>query len=142
MPSGFEPIIFRYLSQRIRPMNKILDHIKELEEKLLHTDFRKNPESINELLSEDFEEIGSIGRISSRKEVIHWLVTKDQDASWALNDFRVRKLATDLILATYRAKKMGSQSDNSKGSIRSSIWKLCANNWKMIFHQGTKIVGE
>jgi hypothetical protein len=62
-----------------KEMNNIKEHIKNLEEKLLHSDVRKNPEILNELLSEDFEEIGSIGKISSREEVIDWLVTKEKD---------------------------------------------------------------
>lgn len=122
-------------------MYKIEAHIKELEEKLLHSDFRKNPEILNELLCEDFEEIGSIGKTSSREKVIHWLVTKDKNIKWALDEFRVRELAPDLVLAIYRASIKDNQNGNSTGSIRSSIWKLHDGNWKMTFHQGTKVVG-
>ena len=60
-------------------MNNIKNHIKELEEKLLHSDVRKNPEILDDLLGEDFEEIGSIGKVQSREEVINWLVTKEKD---------------------------------------------------------------
>jgi len=121
-------------------MNNVKDHIKQLEEKLLHTDVRGNPEILNELLSEDFEEIGSIGKISSREEVANWLVTKDKDIEWTLSEFRVRELTPELVLVNYRANKKGQLSNNSKGSLRSSIWKLCDDKWKMIFHQGTKIL--
>jgi hypothetical protein len=121
-------------------MNKILDHIKALEEKLLHSDVRKNPEILNELLSEDFEEIGSSGKISSREQVIHWLITKEKDIQYSLNNFRIRELAPGLVLATYVANKKGILSSQSNGSIRSSIWRLSGENWKMIFHQGTKIL--
>ena len=123
-------------------MNEIRDRIKQLEEKLLHADVRQNPEILNELLSKDFEEIGSSGKISSREQVIHWLVTKEKNIQWSLNDFRVRVLAADLVLATYRANKKAILTTNSNGSMRSSIWQLTGENWKMIFHQGTSILEE
>lgn len=121
-------------------MKNIRNHILALEKKLLHSDVRKNPEILNELLSEDFEEIGSIGKTSSREEVVKWLVTKEKDIKWSLNEFRIRELASDLVLAIYQAKKERTQNSNSNGSIRSSIWKLREGTWKMIFHQATKIV--
>ena len=121
-------------------MKNLKDHIKHLEEKLLLSDVRKNPEILHELLSEDFEEIGSMGKTSSREAVINWLVTKEKDIQWSLSEFRVRELGPDLVLAIYLARKTGKHSGGSKGSMRSSIWKLCDGHWKMIFHQGTKIV--
>jgi hypothetical protein len=122
-------------------MNDIQNHIKSLEEKLLHSDFQKNPEIINELLSEEFEEVGVIGKISSREEVIFWLLKKDKDMKWALNDFKIRVLTPDLVLATYQATSRGGISSiSSKGSIRSSIWQQFSGHWKIIFHQGTKIL--
>ncbi|MFT4607655.1 MAG: hypothetical protein ACI9V8_000295 [Urechidicola sp.] len=120
-------------------MNNIKDHIRDLEEKLLHADVQKNPEILDDLLSKDFEEIGSIGKTSSREEVVHWLLTKEKNMQWSLDDFRIRELAPDLILAIYQANIKGNNRGSSKGSIRSSIWKLCSGNWKIIFHQGTKI---
>jgi hypothetical protein len=120
-------------------MNNIKDHIRELEEKLLHSDVQENPEILNDLLSEEFEEIGSIGKTSSREEVAHWLRVKEKNRQWSLDEFRIRELAPDLILAIYQANSKGSDRDGSKGSIRSSIWKLYRGNWKIIFHQGTKI---
>ena len=121
-------------------MKSIKEHIKELEEELLHSDVTKNPEILNDLLGEDFEEIGSIGKISSREEVINWLVTKEKNIKWSLNEFRVRELAPDMVLAIYSANKNEHQGSASKGSMRSSIWKLYGDKWKMIFHQGTKIL--
>jgi hypothetical protein len=121
-------------------MNNIENHIKELEERLLHTDVRENSIIVTELLSDDFEEVGSDGKISSREEVIEWLVNKEENVRWSLNDFRIKELSPDLIVATYIAVK--DNQPNSSRSIRSSIWKKYSDNWKMIFHQGTKIISE
>lgn len=119
-------------------MNNIKEHIKELEERLLHSDVKGNPEILNELIGEDFEEIGSNGKVSSREEVIEWMINKDKNIKWSLNDFRIRKLTPELVIAIYTASK--NDQVNSNGSIRSSIWKNCDGKWKMIFHQGTKII--
>jgi hypothetical protein len=114
------------------------NHIKELEERLLHTDVRKNSIILTELLSDDFEEVGSDGKISTREEVIEWLINKEKNIKWSLNDFRIKELSPELIVATYIAIK--DNQSNSTRSIRSSIWKNFSGNWKMIFHQGTKII--
>jgi hypothetical protein len=121
-------------------MNNIKNHIEELEKRLLHTDLRGNLTTLTELLSDDFEEIGSDGKISTREEVVEWLVNKEKNIKWSLNNFAIRKLSPELILATYIAIKE-NQSDSS-GSIRSSIWRNFSGNWKMIFHQGTKIIDK
>jgi len=121
-------------------MNNIKNHIKELEERLLHTEVRKNSTILNELLNNEFEEIGSDGKISTREEVIEWLVNKEKNTKWSLNDFRIKELSPELILATYIAIK--KNKSNSSRSIRSSIWKKYSGTWKMIFHQGTKISNE
>jgi hypothetical protein len=121
-------------------MNNIKNHIKKLEEHLLHTEVRKNSTILNELLSDEFEEIGSDGKISTREEVIEWLVNKEKNTTWSLNDFKIKELSPELILATYITIK--KDQSNSSRSIRTSIWKMISGNWKMIFHQGTKIINE
>ena len=123
-------------------MKNIEEHIKQLEQKLLHSDTRANPKILDELLADDFEEIGSIGQISSRKDVINWLVNKEKDIRWSLNEFRIKQLSPDLMLAIYRATKNENTGNASKGSIRSSIWKRTDKGWQMIFHQGTKLISK
>lgn len=116
--------------------------IFDLEEKLLHTDVSANPAILSELLSEDFEEIGSNGKISSREDVINWLMTKDPTKRWSLTEFKIRQLSTDIVLACYLAKQVGNPDSSSIGSIRTSTWKRCNNEWKMVFHQATKLLKE
>lgn len=120
--------------------------IKQLEEKLLHSDVRSNPELLDELLSDDFEEIGATGTINSRADVVDWLVNKESDTRWLLTDFSIRQLSDDLVLAKYIAQKLNTKN---KASRRSSLWKRIslknrATNktsarWIMIFHQGSNI---
>jgi len=121
-------------------MKNLENEIKALEEKLLHSDIRKNPEILNQLLAKEFEEVGSIGKISNRDAVVNWLVNKESNARWMLSEFRVKPLSPDIVIAIYHVKQIKSLEGSSKGSMRSSIWKRNNNQWQMVFHQGTKIL--
>ena len=121
-------------------MNELEEQIKALEEKLLHSDMAANPNLLDELLCIDFEEIGNTGHVSSRDEVIDWLISKEQNSRWSLTNFRIKPLTANLVLAIYLAKQISGQRKSSHGSLRSSIWQHDGSSWKMIFHQGTKII--
>jgi len=120
-------------------MNGIAEQIKQLELKLLHFDLKTEPELINDLLSHDFEEISQSGKINARCDVVDWLIHKDIHLHWSLNDFRIRMLTDELVMAMYTAQKMNDRNNLSKGSMRTSIWQRQGGAWKMIFHQASKI---
>lgn len=131
------------MSEKNREIPQGLENtIKQCEESLLHSDHIKNPEILKTLLADEFEEIGSAGFICCRQDVVDWLVNKGKDARWELKDFRVKILSDGLVLAIYHARKVGQAAAQSKGSLRSSIWKKtsASNGWQMIFHQATKIL--
>jgi hypothetical protein len=121
------------------PRNSLEEEIQSLELRLLHADLTATPNVAEELLSEEFEEIGSNGRITGREQVREWLRSKRSDEHWNFTEFRARSLSTELVLATYRATKVGSGEYGSKGSRRCSLWKCCNGNWRMVFHQATGI---
>ena len=120
-------------------MDSIAEQIKQLELKLLHFDLKTEPELINDLLSHDFEEISQSGKINARRDVVDWLIHKDIHLQWSLNDFRIRMLTDELVMAMYTAQKMNDRNNLSKGSMRTSIWQRQGSAWKMIFHQASKI---
>ena len=51
----------------------------------------------------------------------------------SLVDFKVSRLAPDVMLVTYRT----TTQDMIGSRLRSSIWKLISGHWQMVFHQGT-----
>jgi hypothetical protein len=118
---------------------RLVDQIKQLELKLLHTDMKATPSLLDTLLAQEFEEIGSNGHVSTRQEVVDWLLNKDPNDRWSLTDFRVKELSPDFVLAIYHARKISDHDGASKGSIRSSIWKYDGHRWKMVFHQASKL---
>lgn len=112
--------------------------IKVLEERLLHADMREDPSLLDELLSENFEEIGSSGAINSRLAVVNWLVNKNKNDRWMLSDFRVSVLSTEIVLAIYQAQRITDNDSVACATIRSSIWKRHGRSWKMMFHQASR----
>jgi len=113
--------------------------IKQLEEQLLHSDLRSNPALLNELLSDDFEEIGTAGILNTRNDVVDWLLNKESNVHWSLTNFSLRELSDNLVLAKYHAKA----NNRNKVTHRSSLWKRvefkATVKWQMVFHQGTPI---
>lgn len=110
--------------------------IFELEKKLLKPEIRKSSEELEKLLANDFIEFGSSGKTYNKEEVIESLANEDDSFTFEIDDFKTYQLSENIILATYRLLKKDKETINS---LRSSIWKKETSEWKMIFHQGTKI---
>ena len=114
------------------------EHIFKLEKSLLQPEVRLSAEKVAELLSDEFTEYCSSGKIYKYKkgDVID---SKDNTNvhNWKIKDFSIDILAGDIILAKYKAIKHNKLEDKKIYSIRSSIWKYGKGSWKMVFHQGT-----
>ncbi|MCL5028577.1 MAG: DUF4440 domain-containing protein [Bacteroidetes bacterium] len=116
--------------------NSLRDHILQLEEKLLQPDIRKSSNEIEQLLADDFMEIGCSGRNYNRQQVIEAL-QNESTAKMTISDFEIMNLAETVVLATFRETKFNAVNRIENESLRSSIWKMFGDKWKMIFHQGT-----
>lgn len=104
------------------------DEFRHLEERLLQPPVRGSASQLDELLSPDFVEFGSSGRVYDKQATVSALTASAVSASApALVEFRVRALAPDVVLVTYR----------TENSLRSSIWRRENGSWRIVFHQGT-----
>jgi len=119
----------------------ISQHIRILEELLLHQDFSSNREKLDSLLSDKFYEIDPKGRRQSRESVIRWLLTKDPSSRWELIGCETRELGPDVVQATYQAKKIAPEGSTSNGAFHHSLWEKTpdGHDWCLIFHQSTRI---
>ncbi len=52
-------------------------------------------------------------------------------------DFALRKLSDAVVLLTYRSAHIGPSGALERHTLRSSIWRLEASGWQIVFHQGT-----
>ena len=91
--------------------------------------------NLDQILSDNFFEFGSSGRIWSRDDVLKSL-PHEKSHPFKINNFQAHELAETLVLLTY------SLNYRNRNTLRSSIWKNYAGTWKILFHQGTKVVTE
>jgi hypothetical protein len=118
-------------------MNDLATHLRNLEERLLDPAIRASRPAIEGLLSRDFREIGSSGRVWSLEETLEALPDEKPDGVSGGTDFRLTVLADRVALLTYTAIRTRLDGSERK-TLRSSIWQLEEDgNWRMVFHQGT-----
>lgn len=106
--------------------------LEEKELALLDPEVRADPIRVGGLLHDDFIEFGSTGRVYN-KEVLLAMLEGEPSSSVTIKDFAVRQLSTDTALVTYLSVGQSGQE-----ARRSSVW-VRDDEWRMIFHQGTRI---
>lgn len=104
--------------------------IKPLELELVNPVTRKNTDRLDELLLDDFEELGSYGRVYCKRDILAILPSSNA-VTYELSDFRFIDLSGNCILAKYKANTSGLSS------YRTSIWVKTVNGWQMLHHQST-----
>ena len=114
----------------------ISEIIKALELELLKPEVRKSKERLNELIADDFLEIGASGSNFNKEDILNELPDQSE-INFLMQDFNTIEISPDTILATYQVEKIILESDEKIKSARSSIWKNKDGNWQIIFHQGT-----
>jgi hypothetical protein len=57
----------------------MIDHFRNLEERLLRPAVRRSPDEADKLLAMDFIEFGSSGAVSNRQQIVDRLATEKSD---------------------------------------------------------------
>jgi hypothetical protein len=115
---------------------EISEHLQALELELLSNMTRKNAARLSSLLADSFKEFGSSGRVYSKEDVI--VALQEEPASLSLTNFEMRLLAEGVALVTYQSRNEGDEASPTV-ALRSSIWIQEGEDWRMIFHQGTRL---
>ncbi|EHA1004258.1 DUF4440 domain-containing protein [Clostridium perfringens] len=124
-------------------MDSIKKQIFQLENDLIKSEVRKSAEKINEILSNDFVEFSSSGSEYHYKCGDVFQDEEDERTlDWEILNFKVKKVAENCILATYRVIKHDELDERKRYSLRSSLWTEENGKWKMSFHQGTLLAGK
>src|ERR1700688_350575 len=118
--------------------NFVESQLRTLEMDLLRPEIRRDPEMLASLLAEEFCEFGSSGRIYTRDEIVN-LLSAESQWTFSVTDFSVKVLAAGAALVRYQASRHSESLPQGSKSLRSSLWVLREDRWKMLFHQGTKI---
>lgn len=105
-------------------------HIKRLEESHITPNVRENMGKLDEILADEFFEIGSSGYMYDKKECLETGVVL---SDMTMHNFDMYPLADDVVLTTYYIV----DTTRNRNTYRSSIWKLIDGRWQLYFHQGT-----
>ena len=122
----------------MRPIHEDLDaQIIGLEKRLHSPELRRDPSLAGALLSAEFRELGSSGRIWSREEVVK-AIGSEVPLRIESRDYRCQLLTPELVLLTYTSRTL-RDSAPAREALRSSLWRLEGGEWRALFHQGTPI---
>ncbi|MDQ7093248.1 DUF4440 domain-containing protein [Desulfosporosinus sp. PR] len=121
--------------------SSLCEQIYDLEDRLLQPEIRRSGEEISRLLADDFVEFGVSGYIFDKLQTVEELPYSPA-VLIIIEDFQVKVLAADVVLATYRAVKPNESREEMRNSLRSSIWKFLDGRWQMVFHQGTRTMAS
>lgn len=113
-------------------------HLRDLEEQLLNPSTRSSRSELQKLLSPEFREIGRSGQIYSYQQTIDALLNQTASENVIASHFEILQLSETLALVTYRTQR--AEAIDQRHTLRSSLWRLEDEDWRMVFHQGTPAV--
>ncbi len=111
-----------------------LDDVIALELEVQTSQCRADPPRVQELLAEDFLEIGASGRrwdLASTLEMLRWESQDPSTTEIEVADIRARQIAPGVVQILWTSSRSGQRAR------RSSIWCLRDAGWRLVFHQGT-----
>ena len=112
-----------------------IEIIRANEQRLLLPEVRRSREELENLLGEDFYEVGSSGRLFDRQTIMETMITESR-RELIMKEFQATVLADNVILTTYRILRL-IEDQTTASSRHSSVWKKRGDSWWMIYHQGT-----
>jgi len=117
-------------------MGNLKQKLIQLEEYLFNPKVRASYRELNNLIADDFTEIGASGIRFDKKQALERLPHEHAPRIKA-GDFELRILSPTCAQLLYKAIMIKHEETTPIYSLRSSIWSLNNGQWQMSFHQGT-----
>jgi hypothetical protein len=76
----------------------------------------------------------------TRDETLDLLATEEFQPP-VIEDFQCRQIVEGVLLARYRAVQTNAATGERSTSLRSSLWSKESGDWRLHFHQGTRVAG-
>lgn len=111
-------------------------HLEALERALHDPRVRADVAQLAALLDADFNEIGSSGNSYGRAAALAEIPAERAAVEILSDDYRVALLAPTVAQVRYRSWYV-IEGARQREVLRSSLWRLHADAWQMVFHQGT-----
>ncbi len=115
----------------------LLKTLRSLEKALHRSEVRSDREELDRLLDPEFRELGRSGRVYERAEILDEFADRVPEYEVWAQDFQLVRLSDAVALLTYRSAHVTRGGELENHTNRSSVWRLTATGWRMIFHQGT-----
>ncbi|CAM0999639.1 DUF4440 domain-containing protein [Rhodanobacter sp. Root179] len=112
----------------------VLEALRRREPIFHRPEFGSSRADFERMVEADFWEVGASGQRYSRAHVLDVLEHRTPDPAehgWTTRDFHCRELGPDTYLLTYTLEQ------GERVSRRSTIWRRQADDWVILFHQGT-----
>ena len=121
-----------------RSAERARSQLRKLEQSLLDSAVRRDGDRLRQLLTEDFVEFGSSGRVWTRQSIIEMLARETHFRPPAVEEFQCSIIGEKAALVTYRTVRVDAATGERLATLRSSIWVRREGEWRMRFHQGTR----
>ena len=115
----------------------LLLQLSQLEKQLLNSATERSADFVTSLLSPDFQEFGTSGLVYVRADIVDALADEPATTTSA-EDLDLRVISSDAALLTYKSTKAVGGAASVR-ALRSSLWVRRDGEWRMLFHQGTRI---
>ncbi len=111
--------------------------LRQLETELHQPAARSHRDRLDTLLHDDFLEFGRSGGIHTKADTLSELPSTPSPGTIWAQDFSLRSLGAGVAMLNYRSACHLPGGRLERHTLRTSIWKLTGEGWKMFFHQGT-----
>ncbi len=108
-----------------------------LEISLHESTIRGDKLRLDQLLHDDFAEIGRSGQRYNKAQMLAHLLTQTSHPVIWSQGFELVMPSYSVALLTYQSAHVGAQGVLAMHSQRSSMWQYTENSWQLRFHQGT-----
>lgn len=100
-------------------------------------EFGTTRKDFDKLMAPDFWETTASGRRVSRQFILDCLEKRYEtttEVTWELEDFRCSEIAANNYLVTY------TLFQGERITRRTAIWRRTADDWQVVYHQGTVVL--
>ena len=112
---------------------RLEQRILEYENDFFIKKFCDNMQNLNNRIHDEFIEFGKSGQVFDKNSIIKYLNNLDSDRDIEIQDFGIKNLKDDLLIANY----ISNEKEAGIKALRTSIWVKEYSDWKLYFHQGT-----
>lgn len=121
-------------------LESVLQELR-IREPIFHTDaFGRTRAGWERSTAPDYWEVGASGRRYSRAFILDGLERNPPvdaaAAGWTCSDFGLRQLGPEIYWLTYTLHQ------GRRVTRRTTLWEKTAGGWRILFHQGTVVMGE